>query len=514
MNPIKILPIKTQVLRKSILSNYAQRFVLPQVKSTYYILERFFVDISSKDLSATKQKLKSIGIEQIGNNVKEGIIIKGDDCNYHVYSPNGDTLGFDILKHDSNEVLSHFCLNNRSSEYVHSKNFDKNAEDSIIDILDYIDKILLEAKNKFIPSLTPQTYVQKSSTSDMIEKLNKTMRCAPKHAAIKDFGYIDSVEKEIVQAIINKIIAAQKLYNQIPEGYTRSKIKQSYEKYIPQGSKHKFGFRNAGPSGEDISLYYIEHKKNYYLELTLTNADGNEKKFIINEKPGTVQRNLPYRFSLSGDKASRIYAIPDYYTQKEIEKSDLYSYLKCTNQELESFLDYSKDIIYKRTERNNIRNNVNSATLNKYKYILDDIAANFKNYKMKMRKLPYDTKKRNQFKTENNISTKYATTAVRFDNITTDGKDLRLSLPKVCNTIATQILVMQGDTIEKSYFIYKNRLLRFSINGLNDKIRSDSQTKYFYDENYLEESNLEEYLILLKDKLHELNKKLDEMKKK
>lgn len=516
MSPIAIHPINTQILKikKSKLSNYAQRFMLSQVKGISYVLENFFHDIGLQDLSVIEQKLKKIGILQIGRNIEEGIVISGSKQNYHVYSPNSSTVSFNILKQDSNEVISHFSLDNRSSEYVYSKNIENNIEDDMSEILDYIDKILYEAKNKYMPAKTPQGYIPKPSTSKIIEELNITMRCAPKNLAIKDFGIISFAEKELTRAIINKINTAEEIYKQVQEVYTRSRIRTLYKKYIAQAGKHRIGFHNAGPKGEDLNIYHIVHNSDTFLEITITNAEKNEQKFIINQKLGTVQRNMPYRFSLSGDKEKRIYAIPDYYTQNEIEQSNLFSYLKCANQELESFLDFSRERINKYTELNNIKANVNTANLEQYKGILDDIHKDFIDYKVKIRKLLQKNPKRDKFKKENNISTQYATTAVKFNNITPDGKDLRLSCPKVRKTIATQILVMKGDKIEKSFFIFKNKLLRFNITDLNDKIRSTSQMKYFYDEKYLHESNLEEYLYLLRDKLHEVNKKLDDVKKK
>ena len=122
--------------------------------------------------------------------------------------------------------------------------------------------------------------------------------------------------------------------------------------------------------------------------------------------------------------------------------------------------------------------------------------------------------KSQKFKNKNGISTKLASTAVKFDNITPEGYDLRLSFPKVRGSIATQLLVMRGDKIENSFFILYNKLLRFNIKDLNDKINHINRTMYFYDNNYLQESNLHSYLLLLQDKLHELNERLDVIRKK
>jgi hypothetical protein len=131
-----------------------------------------------------------------------------------------------------------------------------------------------------------------------------------------------------------------------------------------------------------------------------------------------------------------------------------------------------------------------------------------------MRKYLRKPHKSRKFKTENGISTKLASTAVKFDNITPDGRDLRLSYPKVHDKTATQLLVMSSDKIENSFYILDNKLLRLKIKDLNDKFNHYDQKLYYYDNKYLQDSNLESYLSLLQDKLKELNKKLDSIRRK
>ena len=118
------------------------------------------------------------------------------------------------------------------------------------------------------------------------------------------------------------------------------------------------------------------------------------------------------------------------------------------------------------------------------------------------------------FRAENGISQTLTSTAVKFDNITPDGYDLRLSYPKVRDKVATQLLVMHGDKVEDSFYIINDKLLKFEIKDTNDKIRHANQKFHYHDKKHLEESNLGSYLLLVRDKLHELNEKLDSIRAK
>ena len=80
MSPISITPVNKLNLRTKYgtLSQYAQKIIKSQVKSLSYDLETFFSEIDSKLISENEQKLKEIGIKQIGNGLTEGILISGD----------------------------------------------------------------------------------------------------------------------------------------------------------------------------------------------------------------------------------------------------------------------------------------------------------------------------------------------------------------------------------------------------------------------------------------------------
>jgi uncharacterized protein YihD (DUF1040 family) len=283
---------------------------------------------------------------------------------------------------------------------------------------------------------------------------------------------------------------------------------------MPQPVANKLGFKNIGPNGESISLFNTAYKNNAYTAIIVTNPKGKKLKFVISNDKKSVQKNLPSKFVKSENSEYRICITPNYYTQKEIDESNLHLYISCLNKELEEFIKYTQNWFEKKEEMKLIRSNYDNATLSEYKDVLDDIHSNFEKYQIKMRKYLRKTHKRQKFKIENNISTKLASIAVKFDNITPEGYDLRLSYPKVKNNIATQLLVMHGDKIENSFYILDNKLLRFNINSLNDKFNHYNQNLYYYDNKHLQNSNLHSYLLIIQNKLHELNEKLDTIREK
>ena len=514
MSPIIITPVDTLKFRTQYdtLSNYAQRYIKSQIKGISFALEKFFQEFDSERILKNEQLLKEIGFKQIGRDIEEGIILSGDKCDYHVYLSK-NKLGFEMVK--SEQAYRRYLLDKDSNEYSHAgSNSTHNIEDEISEIIDFVDKKLAKAKSIDTRTNTPQFFLPRPEISKTIELLNRTRQRLPKGIAIKDYGYISSKDKKLANLITEKFKTTLELYKKISEGHTRSKAKSAYPNYIPQEGTGKLKFKNIGPFGEDIGLFFITHNKANYLAVEITNRIGKEFKFVISEDNGTIQRNLPYRFSVSGSKENRLYSIPDYYTQKEIDESNLHTYLSCLNSEMELFEQHSKNWINKWEQQRLIRLNNDIASIEPYKELLDDVHSGFDNYRTKIRKYLRKNHKRKQFKAENNISAQLTSTAVRFENITPEGYDLRLSYPKVHDKNATQLLVMQGDEIKKSFYIYDNKLLRFNIKDLNDKFQNCCYNLYYYDNKYLQESDFEKYFSLVRDKLHDLNQKLDNIREK
>lgn len=515
MSPIKITPVNTVALQQKsgILSNYAKKFIKYQIKSTSFALERFFTETGL--ISQNEQKLKELGIKQIGKNPQEGVIISDKKYNYHVFSSNDGYLGFNIFKPDSNEVYQRFSVNDKNDNYYYSGNFPElNVEDEISKVLDLVSGKLYDAKRECTPDKIPVPFIQNKTTSDKIEKANRVLRSTVNRVNNKDIGFIGTKENELIESINEKFLLIQNLYKEIKDCRTRWEVKKSYPNYFPQPVANKLGFKNTGPNGESVSLFKTSCKKNAHTVITITDTEGKETIFAISQESGTVQKNLPSVSVNSGISEYRIFTTPDYYTQKELDELNPGSYLSCFNEEMEQFIKYTKNRFVEKAKKQLIHSNQNAAILEPYKELLSDIKSNFDEYRTKMRKYLRKSHKNKVFKTENNISTKLASIAVKFDNITTDGCDLRLSYPKVHDKTATQLLVMRDDKIINSFYIINNKLLRFNIKDLNDKITRYDRNMYYYDNEYLQNSNLHDYLILIQNKLHELNKKLDIIRQK
>ena len=511
MSPISIIPINSLNLQKkySTLSKYAQRVIKSQCRSIRFTLERFFLNINPQLISENKQKLEEIGIKQIGKDISEGIIFSDKKNDYHVFSFNNNSLSINILEPDSNKVNQHFTLSQKTDEFMHAGNFSgSNIEDTIGNVLDFVDRKIIIAKMQLAPTKTQPLLIRQTT----FQKPQKAVD-VQKDSVIKNIGYIGSKEEELIKSIIEKFKLSQELYKKISDMRTKYKVRSSYKNYMPQPVANKIGFKNIGQNGESISFFDTSFKNNSHFVLSITDSEGKDQKFVISKDKKTVQKNLPSKYIKSDISEFRIRMAPDYYTQQEIDNSNLHSYLSCFNKEMELFIEHTQNWFKQREKKKLIQSNYDAANLEQYEELLTDIHSNFENYRGKLRKYLRKTNKSRKFKIENNISTKLASRSVKFDNITPEGYDLRLSYPKVGENTATQLLVMLGDNIKKSFFIINNKLLRFNIKKLSDKIIHSNQKQYYYDNKYLKESKLHSYLLLLKDKLNDLNVKLDAIRR-
>ena len=516
MSPINITPINSLNLSRNYgtLSNYAQRFIKSQIRMTTYALDRFFAEIDLKIIPNNEQKLKEFCIKQIGNNKQEGIILSEKECDYHVFFDD-EYLNLDILKPNSGEVYQQFKVRENSDKYIHSGNFsDANIEDELSKVLEFVEDKLLKLKRELASAEMPSVLNYRPIMSYNIAEISKTLFQVPKNTDINNAGVIGLKEEEIIKSINNKFEIIQKLYKKISDGRTKYELRSSYKNYLPQTVANKLGFKNIGPNGENICLFDTNYKNNAYTAIILSDKCNNEVKFVISKEDKSVRKNLPSKFVQSENSGYRISLTPNYYTQKELDGLNLYSYLFCLDKEMENFIQHTQNWFNKKEEIKLIKSNRDVATTEQYNRLLDDIRLNFEEYRKKMRTYLRKTHKSKKFKIENGISTKLASTAVKFDNITKEGYDLRLSFPKVREQRAVQILVMSGEKIEKSFFIIDDKLLRFNIKDLDDKIHHSNQKRYYYNKEYLEESQLESYLLILKNKLNELNNKLDAIREK
>ena len=516
ITPISTLNLQT---RYNTLSKYAQRFMKFQVKSISFELERFLGSINPDLVAQNEQNLKKAGIKKIGKDLKEGIIIAGEEYDYRIFSSKENLMSFDMLKPDSNLVCRRFNLNSQSDEYTYAGEFNNSSiEDEMSEILDFVSSKLIKAKRECSSAVTPEPFIANQETSEKVAECNRELQSLQKNTDIKNAGFIETSEEDLIKTVLEKLQIIREMYKKIPDMSIRYDVRSAYKNYMPQPVANKLGFKDIGPNFESISLFYTTYKNISHTIIAVTNLLGKEKMFVISNDKGSVQKNLPYIFVKSKNTEKidrRIHMTPDYYTQNELDESNLYTYLDCLNREMDNFIEYTQNWFDAKAELKRIRSNYDTATLDQYKDLLDDILSSFKTYKAKMKKyLNTKIHKVRKFKTENNISTKFTSTAVKFDNITPEGDDLRLSYPKIRDKNAMQIIVMRGDEIKNSFYILDNKLLRFKIKTLNDMFNHYDQNMYFYDNKYLQESNLYSYLILLRDKLYDLNAKLDIIREK
>ena len=281
-------------------------------------------------------------------------------------------MNFDIIEPESNQLYRHFSLNNRSNNYSHAGEFsDSNIEDEISKILDFVEGKIIEGKRECLQPKIPQPFIPEQTTTDKTENLKKTIHRTRKIVKPDNAGLISTKEEELIESINENFRIIQKLYKKITDGKTKYQVRNQYKNYLPQPVANKIGFKNIGANGESISFFRTTYKYNTHNAITVTDVNGNETKFVISEDMKTVQKNFPSKHVNSGTSSYRIYITPDYYTQKEVDESNLHSYLTDLNKEMEQFIEYTKNWFDKKEELKLIRSNSNVATMDKYKDLLD-----------------------------------------------------------------------------------------------------------------------------------------------
>lgn len=516
---MKILPVSTLKVNNytpkiNTFSNYAQRFMTSQIRSVLFNFERIFDYLNYKTVMQDQELMRELGIKRFGKNKKVGLILYGKNYTYRLSSQENNILKIDLYNKKSQNIEQSFLFEKNKTEYTYAGSFSKDQiEDVAGEILDDADGRLLDIKRKY-DIKTPAPFLPDELTSEKIQQLNKMLHTAPRNFGIKNFGQIDEKCQKVVSEIVKKFQDIKILFKKIPNDASRFNVRSYYKNYdTKQSSKNILPFLNIGPKDETISVFYTTHKHKPYVAVKVKNNLNEELNFVIS-KEGTVQRNLPYRNADYENTCKRKNSIPDYLTQKEIDDSDLFKYLKCLNKELVLFKAHTKNWLKTQADFKKKHVNKNVATLEMYSESLEDISQNFQKYKKNVVKYIPKLEERNKFKKDNNVSTELSTTAVTLKNITPEGYDLRLSYPIIPNKTATQILVMDGERVDKSFYILDNKLLKFDIKKKSDRFIHYNRKMYFYDRQYVQKSELDKYLEILCTKIQELNEKLYIIKSK
>lgn len=507
--PVSTLKVNNHPVKYKTFSNYAQRYIKSQMQSVSFKFERFFEDFKGADYT---QNVKSENIisDKFIKTKEEGLDILGEDFNYHIFSTQNDSLQIELIDKQNNQIKHGVLLNKNSNDYTYAGDIsDSKTEDFISEILDDIDSKFIDLKQKLSPK-TPKPYIPSQTTSEKIAELNRTLHTVPRSGGIKNFGLIDSDDMQMLENIIEQYRHIKALYKKIPNDASRYHVRSYYKNYVnPKTGKSSMPFKDIGPMGEPVSVSYITHRNRPYVILNTTDINNKELTYIISVSKGTVQRNLPYRAKKYGNVTKRKDSIPDYLTQEEINKSNLYAYLSCVNRELKLFAEHTQKWLDTQEYNKKYYSNTNVASTAHLNPIIEDISKNFFEYKKKVLKNIPKLAERKQFKLDNGISPELSTSAVTFKNITSNRNDLRLSFPILPDKIATQVLLMNGEKVLKSFYILDDKLLKIDIKKKSDRFLHYNRKMYFHDEEYFNNSNLPAYLELIQNKLHQLNEKLD-----
>ena len=493
-------------------SRYGQQFLTAQIRSTIFNFDNVFKNINVKEISRNKELIKTLGIKKIGKSKDKGITFFGQEYYWRVFLSKDNSLNVELLDKYRRQVVQKMSFDN-TKQFVHTGSFSGvKIEELMTKAFDEIEGALLNLIKLGKTNASDQT-ISKIYTPEDIAKINEAVAVVPKIQGIQNAGCLDNEHMNIVHSLIERYQYLKKIIKKIPNPTSRNNVKKSYKNYECVRNTKMVAFKNIGPSGEDISLFPSQYNFKTYLSVTVRKPEGNNISFVITPE-GKIQKNLPF-IKVSPLKYKHNDIIPEYLTQKEIDELDIMKYLQSLDKELKLYsLHMQKWLKEQKIFKKNHKNR-NVASLEQFNDIIENIRQNFINFKKNiMRKLYRSKEVRNDFKRKNNISDELTTSSITFTNITEDGKDIRLSFPKILNKIATQILVMYKDNVEKSFYIFDQKLLKFNIKKKSDRLLHYDRQLYFHDKNYLEKSNLGNYLNILKNKLSDVNEKLMSESKK
>ncbi len=493
------------------LGGHTKTIVSDTISSISYAINYIYKELNPEIIASNHKLLRNSGIYQVGKTLQDGIQFAGDDYNYlvRILPKNGISLKF--VNKSNQETMSGFTLTD--GKLLYSQAVTKNsyeAEDIFTTLLEDVENKVLRLKSDAMPAV-PRPYIPTKSVSEKIAELNSTLKYITPSVAIKDFAYIRNEDLDIAEVIIDKFQNICKLYREIPNDASRFNVRKYYTKYINSTSGDRsMTFDGIGPVGERMSVKYSQHRKRNYLLISVENLMDKNKSinFVINEN-GSVQRNLPYRYTVTGTVKKRVNAIPDYYTQAELDNSNFSKYLVYMAQELEKFETHTQGWLDKQADLKEKFSKTNEGSLSYIMPLINKIFDKMQKYKSDVQtKLPRAVNI-NDFRRVNHISNELSTTAVKFVGITKDGNDLRISFPKVFGKPATQILVMNDNKVKDSFYIIDEKLLKFTIKSVTDKFTHANRQMYFHSDEYIKNSNLEAYLNLLDEAFTNVNKNID-----
>ena len=305
---------------------------------------------------------------------------------------------------------------------------------------------------------------------------------------------------ELAHSSIKSIATSCNTRNSIKNGYVALKKGVAGSRILE--------FSKIGEQGEDISINLRVYRgKTKKKEKTIIII--GDKPLIINTN-GQVEKNSSMKFigdSVIKDNMEG----SSYYSQQEIDNLNIKGQFYALKKELVKYIDYIKSRASSINKIRELRKETISGSVLKYKKLTDEVTEEFEFFKSHINKLSENSSDKDFFRIVNKVKTFHAQHSIMLKKATPDERSLYLSYTKINRKPAMKLFVMDynNKNIDKSFIIYDNKLAKFFPKSPSDRPNHTDNDFHYFTQEEIDNSGLEYYLKLAKERLSEINDNLE-----
>ena len=492
--------------------------------------------------------LEAFGVKRVPENLEDGFVFKSDKKDFLVV-PTENSLWIRIQNPDTKRIEDSIYLVNDKIARTDTTSFiPKNVEffnfkvnlkekeailKEIIDVADYsilkcrkliqnTDIISTNSASTPMPakpsSKTPvltaseanNKKLKKTSCSNSTKaartKKNKTIKTEKQQ---EPHGLLNEQDIELVNDITQNFSLVHEKLKSVKNSVTRNLIKNGYSDILKgvAGSK-VLEFKTNHPYIKTISVNFINdhYKRNLVIK---TNEYGAPDRIIVITPENEVFKSIPT--SILRDSENRKSRTPfTFYSQEEIDSTNFKMILKLLQENLSKYLEFVDGKINNLNDFKKYHSNTQIGSVEEYRGIINDIYENLKLFVTRIKTAFPDVNSKARFKKINDtevVTYQGNPTKIYLRDITPDRKTIQIKFAKAKGNDTVQILVVNNDTIEKTYHIIDGKMVKFDAKWLGMKPHYDRNI-YYYTQDEIARSGLGEILDIIQRHIKKVNDKM------
>ncbi len=483
---------------------YAKKTLEQEILLIKYHFKCLFENIKVNENNINSDILKNTGIFKIGRNPKEGIGFIGEQSNYIITIPHNDILNFTSLNKITGDAESIITIDKEIFSKRSKIKNDISVEEEFDDIISMCESRLITLKQK-LQSFS-QPYIPSGNERNTLSKINQIMKTKRKITKISDAAKLNNSEMQTIKSISGKYAEIKEIFKKFNNPTTASNVRTYYKNYITSKSNRAaFSFKDIGPANEDITISLIIHRGKSYTVLKVS-GQNNPPFALVISPDGEVQKNLPYIEKTTISTRKRKDSVPDYYETAELDKLNISKYLDCIEKELELFRNHAANWHKKQIDFIAEHTNINIGSTKKFTNKINKIFNSVEKLKENIKKHYQYLNYCQTFMKENNINIEFSRRGLRFEEITPEKYDIRVTFPTILNERVTQRVILDGEEIKDSFFIIGEKLLKLDIKKYTNAFSHPTRQRYYHSQEYVDNSRLGEYIDLMEKYLNRANR--------